>query len=211
MTSARFSEIHSYPYYWTDEQVQILLGCYKTATLDETARLVGRNQLSIKNKLHSLRVAGVIQGPRKSWTRSCVCKYCGVAFISTWPTRKYCSNAHKNLYGREQYFSRRPEMRREFAKRSRHKIRTAAMLHYGGDPPHCSCCGEGTIEFLAIDHIYNDGCKHRKTFKGTIEQWLKLHGYPEGFQVLCHNCNFAKSHYHGCPHKKNALEIVQIK
>jgi len=32
-------------------------------------------------------------------------------------------------------------------------------------------------------------------------RWLVENDFPEGFQILCHNCNFAKSHNPGgCPH-----------
>jgi hypothetical protein len=32
--------------------------------------------------------------------------------------------------------------------------------------------------------------------------WLKRQGWPEGFQVLCHNCNSSKGYYGYCPHEK---------
>lgn len=208
MTTLHFSDTHPYPYYWTDEQIQVLLGCYKTATLDEMARLLGRSQHSIKNKIHGLRVAGIIQGPRKSWGRPSVCKYCSITFIPSWAAQKYCSKRHKSLWARERYYSQHPEMMRVYGRRNHRKIRDAALIHYGSNPPRCACCGEGAKEFLVIDHINNDGSKHRRTFKGArqIYQWLKNNSYPDGFQVLCHNCNFAKSHYPGCPHQSKTPE-----
>lgn len=30
--------------------------------------------------------------------------------------------------------------------------------------------------------------------------WLHANKYPDGFQVLCHNCNMAKGFYSRCPH-----------
>ena len=77
--------------------------------------------------------------------------------------------------------------------------RKKAMDAYGG--PICACCGETELVFLCIDHIENDGSSHRKTFKGSIYRWLRKNKYPPGFQVLCHNCNWGKSHNGGiCPH-----------
>lgn len=75
------------------------------------------------------------------------------------------------------------------------------MDHYGGC---CSCCGEKILDFLAIDHINNDGASHRKKEKLSTGwhtyYWIIKNNYPEGFQVLCHNCNWAK-HLHGvCPY-----------
>jgi len=65
----------------------------------------------------------------------------------------------------------------------------------------CACCGESRYEFLAIDHIYGGGNQHRKTIKGErVYAWLIKNNFPEGFQLLCHNCNMAKGFYGICPH-----------
>lgn len=64
----------------------------------------------------------------------------------------------------------------------------------------CNCCGEKERVFLSIDHIEDNGAQHRKTFGGSIFRWLIHNNYPSGFQTLCFNCNWAKSHG-GCPHK----------
>ena len=80
--------------------------------------------------------------------------------------------------------------------------RMTALLKYS-NPPMCTCCGETQIKFLEIDHINGGGNEHRKTMEGTnIYLWLKKNNYPEGFQVLCSNCNMAKGRYGICPHKE---------
>ena len=57
---------------------------------------------------------------------------------------------------------------------------------------------------LTVDHINNDGVAHRKKIKKrNIYQWLTKNNFPEGFQTLCMNCNFAKGIYGKCPHKAN--------
>jgi predicted restriction endonuclease len=81
------------------------------------------------------------------------------------------------------------------------KYRQAILEHYGGQ---CACCGENIPQFLAIDHINNDGAAHRKMIHGRIYEWLVKHDFPEGFQLLCHNCNMAKGLYGECPHKAKA-------
>ncbi len=49
------------------------------------------------------------------------------------------------------------------------------------------------IDCLTIDHINNDGAKHRKEIgQSKIYIWLKTHKYPTGYQVLCMNCQFKK-------------------
>jgi len=79
--------------------------------------------------------------------------------------------------------------------------RIEALKIYGGDPPHCACCGEAKFEFLAIDHIEGGGHKHRKIGGGSvIYRWLRANNYPLGFRVLCHNCNQAIGYYGYCPH-----------
>jgi transposase-like protein len=69
----------------------------------------------------------------------------------------------------------------------------------------CRCCGEDEEKFLVMDHVNNDGSAHRKTAEhGTgngFYVWLKKNGWPPGFQILCHNCNFAKSAHGLCPHQ----------
>jgi hypothetical protein len=80
------------------------------------------------------------------------------------------------------------------------QVRIEVLEHYGNK---CACCGESTREFLAIDHIRGGGHRHLKTLKrATIYYWLKQNNYPDGFQILCHNCNCAKGFYGSCPHKK---------
>ena len=82
------------------------------------------------------------------------------------------------------------------------------LRHYGGEPPSCACCGESIPEFLSLDHIDNNGAKHRSENKlasgAQTYSWLIKNGYPDGFQVLCMNCNTAKAHApdHVCPHKR---------
>ena len=88
-------------------------------------------------------------------------------------------------------------------KNKRHREdRLAALDAYGG--PTCVCCGENTEMFLCIDHINNNGGAHRKEIGNSgsrLYQWLRINGYPEGFQVLCYNCNNGKRLNNGvCPH-----------
>lgn len=82
------------------------------------------------------------------------------------------------------------------------KIRLQVLTHYGGNPPKCACCGETIVIFLVIDHINNDGAKQRKSVASGSQMyyWLRKNNFPEGYQVLCRNCNWAKSQG-GCPHK----------
>lgn len=71
--------------------------------------------------------------------------------------------------------------------------------------PKCSCCGENNLGFLTIDHINNDGAKDRRKHKSTwaLFIWLKKNNYPEGYQILCYNCNMGRAYNDGvCPHNE---------
>jgi transposase-like protein len=85
-------------------------------------------------------------------------------------------------------------------KRYSQKLRHEVFKHYcGGKEPHCQCpgCKVNYTEFLQLDHLNGDGAVHKKANKlGTgadqLWRWVRDHGYPPGFQVLCCNCNHAK-------------------
>ena len=89
--------------------------------------------------------------------------------------------------------------------RFRTALRQTALIRYSSDPAHCTCCGEQSTEFLVIDHIGGGGTQHRKSLNASsIYTWLKRHGYPDGYRVLCHNCNFAVR-LGPCPHEREKV------
>ena len=92
------------------------------------------------------------------------------------------------------------EWYRKQANGYRKELRIEVIKIYGGK---CVCCGENRFEFLAFDHINNDGAKHRKE-RGNmnIVEWLRKNHYPKNIQLLCHNCNLSKGFYGYCPHNK---------
>jgi len=79
-------------------------------------------------------------------------------------------------------------------------LKLEIMNYYCNGQIQCACCHEKQIEFLTIDHINNDGQAHRKTLTTGFYQWIKNNNFPKGFQVLCMNCNWAKSLFGKCPH-----------
>ena len=87
----------------------------------------------------------------------------------------------------------------ELKRRSREarlELRKQVMEHYGGK---CQCCKESNIGFLTIDHIDGGGRLHRKNIH-NLYRWLRIQGFPPGFQVLCYNCNCSKGILGACPH-----------
>ncbi len=93
---------------------------------------------------------------------------------------------------------------RKFHRRRRETV----LAHYGG---FCKCCGEDTFEFLALDHINGGGEKHRaEVGQGSnMIGWIIQNNFPDGFQVLCHNCNQARGYYGRCPHELGVLRLVE--
>lgn len=106
-------------------------------------------------------------------------------------------------YDKRKYLKRPVSIRRAMHKRWRDNLRREVMQHYGD---RCACCGETTYEFLSLDHINNDGSKHRGSIRYNQGNWKMLldirnRGYPPIYQILCMNCNWAKR-YGQCPHQK---------
>ncbi len=134
---------------------------------------------------------------RPAWMRS-TCTKCNAICASGSSLCKSCwkeklaANKLPLSHKRERETTRRLALKKE------------VFTAYGGCL--CSCCGITDLVFLALDHINGDGNKHRKemkkysTFGTGIYTWVRKNNYPSGFQVLCHNCNWAKSHG-GCPHQ----------
>ena len=96
--------------------------------------------------------------------------------------------------------------RRVHARRHNKDIRMQILEHYGAS---CACCGEQQVLFLDVDHIDNNGAEHRRSishegFSGTtFYRWLVRNHFPDGFQLLCRNCNWGKHRNGGvCPHKE---------
>lgn len=94
-------------------------------------------------------------------------------------------------------------------RRQRHvELKRHVMHSYGGA---CACCGVDKLDFLTIDHINGRGAEHRAELFGNRGQagvhfyrWLHKNGMPDGFQVLCFNCNVSKHLGGSCIHKREA-------
>src|ERR1035437_3301704 len=98
------------------------------------------------------------------------------------------------------------------------RLRIQAFEAYGGCK--CASCGETEPEFLTLDNVNLDGGTQRREVSPTGKNWgwgghhlyrpLRRRGWPPGFQVLCMNCNFARSHTNGiCPHKSPSKPLEE--
>ena len=95
--------------------------------------------------------------------------------------------------------------------------RVEAFERYGG--LKCSCCGEKELSFLSLDHIIDGkGSPHRRELFGSkfvaghhIYRKLCMQGFPDGFQVLCMNCQVGRRDNGGvCPHQRSVLDAPNL-
>jgi hypothetical protein len=153
-----------------------------------------------------------------------ICKDCGKEFELTldnfYKQRDgyfhFCKACHK--IREKKWKAEHPERAKEISRKSQEKnklfyinirssrdreARLKVFRYYSGENYCCACCGETNYEFLAIDHINDNGSKHRKEIgKRSMARWLISNDYPDGFRILCHNCNQSLGLYGYCPHNK---------
>lgn len=126
----------------------------------------------------------------------CYCRKCNILLSDTnWKNTTYFRKKKKEYICKDC----KNIDRRKYVRNNKHRV----FNHYGS---FCNCCGENTFEFLCIDHINNDGNVQRKQLKlksTAFYQWIITNKYPLDLQVLCYNCNAAKSIYGVCAHKLN--------
>ena len=159
------------------------------------------------------------------------CQRCGQSYRPTSGPQKYCSDCYpiiRSAYNKE-WKRRHPDQRRLIDKRAiankpeyyrvlrkycyyiwRERLRKTVFGHYSNNTFKCVCCGESEQDFLVIDHIDNgSGNEHRRVVFGrinaggqTMHRWLVKQGFPQGFQLLCANCNSSRGKHGECIHKK---------
>jgi hypothetical protein len=81
------------------------------------------------------------------------------------------------------------------------KIKKIVLTFYGKDclgdlNKQSKCCWPKCnvidLDMLTLDHINNDGAKHRNSVKYHLYKWIKSHNFPNGFQTLCWNHQWKK-------------------
>ena len=114
---------------------------------------------------------------------------------------------------------------KEYAQSLRREVlSTYSKRHSNSSIPCCRCCGENfDVDFLAVDHIAGKKEMDSETalvelgysskfVAGKLFGWIKYNGFPDGFQILCTNCNFAKGikgNNNICPHKRDKKCIIR--
>lgn len=137
-------------------------------------------------------------------------------WLETDAGKAYRERRHRTDYMRK-WRAEHKDQNKASQKRAYDNMRLECLQHYSGEVPSCACCGETEIVFLHIDHIDGNGADHRRTLKSelgyypggnNLPYWLKKNNWPEGFQILCANCNLAKRVNNICPHELRRREAV---
>lgn len=159
-----------------------------------------RKQYYEENKEKELHLAQQWRKENKTKTR----KYSKIHYeknsekIKDYARKNYVVSLRKNRYERTR------EESLIYAKKLNEKKRTICIWHYSKGTYECACCGlKDDKIFYDIDHIKNNGNKHRKIIgRSNLHGWLVKNNLPEGYQVLCSNCNQGKNRNKGiCPHQ----------
>lgn len=134
-----------------------------------------------------------------------LCEVCGKKLDSPgWCCQK-CKDRRKERYQRLHRTKRLAEH-----KIAHQKLKIDVLTAYGG--VYCACCGEDYIDALSVDHINGGGKEDRKARNGAgFYGWLKKHGYPTGYRILCITCNFVLGHFGTCnPKHKGLINLLPI-
>ena len=128
---------------------------------------------------------------------------------------------------REEYNKLTRSHRTRVQKARRSYLRYDVMMQLSNDDkPKCACCGLNEhIDFLSLDHVQGkremDNIKEitdigysSKLTLYKLLVWIRNNAYLKSldkkyFQILCHNCNFAKgmrNRDNTCPHQHEMLQ-----
>jgi len=140
--------------------------------------------------------------------RQHTCKNCAREIHAKRQRKARAENPEKYRAIQSKSWNKNKEKYNENKRIENKRIKDAAFNAYGGYK--CACCGESEENMLNMDHIAEDGSIHRKEIGlvrgksggNSIYRWLAENDYPQGFQVLCYNCNISKHRNGGiCSHK----------
>lgn len=151
--------------------------------------------------------------------RQHTCKKCADKAHAELMKKARAKNPDKYKKHQKEHRQRHPDRVRRQRRESGKRLRDSVIAAYGG--PVCVCCGETCESMLTIDHINGDGAEHRKLLAKDksyasgrsglgdyLYRDLRDRGFPEGFQVLCYNCNISKHRKGVCEHKLKAGSTI---
>lgn len=129
-----------------------------------------------------------------------LCKECKKLEAHIW----YLSNRERQLARNLQYRHDNNDALSHQRLCNHYLLKMRILTHYTTGPiivspegiipiPQCAICSETRIGALHVDHINNDGTKHRieTNIQGSHEyyKWIESHNYPPQYRILCANDN----------------------
>ncbi|OGD53431.1 hypothetical protein A3K80_00500 [Candidatus Bathyarchaeota archaeon RBG_13_38_9] len=101
--------------------------------------------------------------------------------------KEFCPVHHPEIYN----FSLPPKKSHyfRFQQVGFQRRRNEVIMHYGNK---CNCCDEKRKDFLTIDHIEQPHKVGIHLYGERLYRYIIRNNFPEGFQVLCWNCNCLK-------------------
>jgi len=87
--------------------------------------------------------------------------------------------------------------------RRRGDVWKEALIWYSdSNPPKCVVCSFNDIRALQLDHIKGNGAVFRREHPHLVSKslalWLRKCNWPEGYRVLCANCQQIERERLGC-------------
>ena len=118
--------------------------------------------------------------------------------------RWHQKNRDRMLMAQKKYREDHPELL-ERARKKTLELKTTVYNHYSNSNPHCMCpgCCVDNVRVLCLDHINGGGTKHRKEVSrsnASYWRWFIKNNFPDGYRILCHNCNHSYAVYGECLH-----------
>ena len=132
-----------------------------------------------------------------------LCEDCGIKCCKRRGPHKFCRRCSTKRYRARTRKWERTAYGRKYRRDSHRKwmceVKTDALTYYGKGGKLLCCglkCVVSDIDLLTLDHIDNNGAKHRaeNKVKGSAGLYAQLRkfGYPKGFQTLCWNHQWKK-------------------
>jgi hypothetical protein len=108
-----------------------------------------------------------------------------------------CKTCHRkatsNYYNRVKDYVGYKDKANQASKKWSDNLKLTVFKHYSNGELECSICKCNDYRVLNIDHINGGGLKHRREigFGGAnFFRWLTKNNFPDGYRVLCRNCNW---------------------
>ena len=123
--------------------------------------------------------------------------------------------AKKKEYGKEYNSKSENRIRRIIIdNKIRIDVKTEVFSYYSkkisnSDIPICACCLYDDLRALTLDHIkgrMNVSPEEKQLGGVPLWKFVKAKGLPDGYQILCFNCNTMKGNKPQCPHQLDKMK-----